>query len=130
MSLVLATGVALLVGPEEARPVGGGKGEKKAGAGGREFRAGASTINITPRLGRRIVGNFDEPRAKHIHDELHARCLVLDDGATRIAFVVCDSVGIDREVFDHARRLIGKESGIAGDNVLMSATHTHSGPSW
>ena len=28
------------------------------------------------------------PPAKHIHDELHARCLVLDDGTTRIALVV------------------------------------------
>jgi neutral ceramidase len=94
------------------------------------FRAGAATSNLTPRLGRLLVGGFEPIRATHIHDELHARCLVLDDGQTKIAFVICDSLGIDRQVFDHARRLISKETGIPGDNVLMSATHTHSGPSW
>ncbi len=96
----------------------------------REFRAGAAASNITPRLGRLIVGGFTQPRATQIHDELHARCLVLDDGQTKIALVICDNLGIDREVFDHARRLIHKETGIPGDNVLMAATHTHSGPSW
>ena len=47
----------------------------------RAFRAGAATSNITPQLGEGIVGNFTIPPATHVHDELHARCLVLDDGA-------------------------------------------------
>jgi hypothetical protein len=96
----------------------------------RPLRAGAATSNITPRLGRAIVGGWNQPRASHIHDELHARCLVLDDGATRLAFVVCDNVGIDRQVFDEAKRLVHKETGIPMEHQLMSATHTHSGPSW
>src|SRR4051812_31251528 len=54
------------------------------------FRAGAFASNITPPLGEPIVGNFDTPAATHIHDELHARCLVLDDGKTRLAFAICD----------------------------------------
>jgi hypothetical protein len=77
-----------------------------------------------------IVGGWGQPRATHIHDELHARCLVLDDGQTRLAFVVCDNVGIDRQVFDQAKRLVLKETGIPMEHQLMSATHTHSGPSW
>ena len=32
--------------------------------------------------------------ATHVHDELHARCLVLDDGKTMLAFVVCDLLGM------------------------------------
>lgn len=107
-----------------------GPEKKPANANEHVFRAGAATSNITPRLGRIIVGGFGQPRSNHIHDELHVRTLVLDDGRTKIALAVCDSVGIDREVFDLARRLIARESGIVGDNVLMSATHTHSGPSW
>ena len=59
------------------------------------FRAGASTANITPPLGLPIVGNYRSPLATHIHDELHARTLVLDDGTTRLAFVVVDNVGVD-----------------------------------
>ena len=48
----------------------------------RVFRAGAATSNITPQLGEGIVGNFTIPPATHVHDELHARCLALDDGTT------------------------------------------------
>jgi neutral ceramidase len=90
------------------------------------FLAGAATSNITPPLGLPIVGNFVEPIAERIHDELHARCLVLDDGRVRLGFVVCDNVGIAREVFDEARRQVTAATGMPGDHLLMSSTHTHS----
>src|SRR5438067_478884 len=48
------------------------------------FRAGAATSNITPRLGSSINGGMRDVTALHVHDELHARCLVLDDGRSRI----------------------------------------------
>src|SRR4051812_19540924 len=44
------------------------------------FRAGAASSNITPRLGVSINGYFNDRKAVHIHDELHARCLALDNG--------------------------------------------------
>ena len=93
------------------------------------FRAGASTANVTPPLGKLIVGNYQSPPATHIHDELHARCLVLDDGATRIAFVIVDNVGINREVLDEAKRQVEQATGLAKENILISATHTHSATS-
>src|SRR4029434_8398333 len=69
-----------------------------------QLRAGAATSNITPFLGAPIVGGWESPPATQIHDELHARCLVLDDGRTRVAIVVCASVGIARHAFHTARR--------------------------
>ncbi|GIW80513.1 MAG: hypothetical protein KatS3mg105_2320 [Gemmatales bacterium] len=93
------------------------------------FRAGAATSNITPPLGSPIVGGFRVPYATHIHDELHARCLVLDDGTTRIAIVLCDNVGIPREVYDAAKEKVFQATKIPVTHQLMAATHTHSGPS-
>ena len=90
------------------------------------LRAGAAASNITPPLGELIVGGFKPFPAKHVHDELHARCLVLDDGKTRIGIVLCDNVGIPREVYDAAREMLPKEAGLAPANILMAATHTHS----
>ena len=90
------------------------------------LKAGAATSNITPPLGTRIVGGFAPYPAEHIHDELHARCLVLDDGETRLVLVVCDLLGLHRSVSVEARRLIEEETGIPSQNVLISATHTHS----
>lgn len=90
------------------------------------FRAGAATSNITPPLGVSLNGGMSDRSARHIHDELRARCLVLDDGETRIAIVSCDSCMISRRTFDEAKRLIEKETRLPAGNLLMSATHTHS----
>src|SRR5262245_54031590 len=95
----------------------------------RVFRAGAATSNITPPLGQPILGGFVPYPSPHITDELHARCLALDDGNTKLVFVVCDLLGIGRQVSDEARELIHKDLGIPVDNVLISATHTHSASS-
>lgn len=93
------------------------------------LKAGAATANITPPLGEPIVGNFATPPASHIHDELHARCLVLDDGRTKLAIVLCDNVGVTREVFDAAKKIVAERNGIPPTHVLAAATHTHSGTS-
>jgi len=94
------------------------------------FRAGASTATITPPLGSGLVGNFGvPPPANHVHDELHARSLILDDGTTKLVFVVVDNVGVVREVLDEAKRLIFEEIKIPPAQVLISSNHTHSASS-
>lgn len=90
------------------------------------FRAGAAVSNITPPLGELIVGGWEPTPATHIHDQLHARCLVLDDGSAKLALVLCDNVGIPREVFDEAKRLLQDATDIPATNMLMASTHTHS----
>ncbi len=91
------------------------------------FLAGAATANITPWLGDGLVGNFGTPPpAKYIHDELYARCFVLDDGTTRIVLVVSDNIYMSREVLDEAKRQVTEATGIPAERMLMSCTHTHS----
>ncbi len=96
------------------------------GAAAPALQAGAATSNITPELGVLVVGGFAPYPARHVHDELQARCLVLDDGKTKLALVVCDVLGLHRSVSVEARRLIQEATGIPPENVLISATHTHS----
>ena len=91
------------------------------------FKAGAATSNITPPLGMEIVGNFaPRPIAKHVHDELHVRCLVLDDGTTKLAFAVADTLSLGRDVWDEAKAKVHEATGIPVSNMMFSATHTHS----
>ncbi|MCX7825760.1 MAG: hypothetical protein N2689_09400, partial [Verrucomicrobiae bacterium] len=101
--------------------------EAKVQAAG--FRAGAATGNITPFIGGNIIGGFHPFPSKHVHDDLHARCLVLDNGRTRLAFVVCDLIGLSRYLCDEARRLVQEETGIPAGHVMISGTHTHSATS-
>lgn len=93
------------------------------------FRAGAATSNITPLLGVKLDGGIMQiGPATHIHDELYARCLVLDDGAMRLAFVVCDTTMIATEVIDRAKQMIQSATGLPPEQVMISATHSHSTP--
>ncbi|MGB0579512.1 MAG: neutral/alkaline non-lysosomal ceramidase N-terminal domain-containing protein [Limisphaerales bacterium] len=90
------------------------------------FRAGAAASNITPPLGTLRSGSFAPYPTTHVNDELHARCLVLDNGNTTLALVVCDLVGFHRSVSVEARRMIEEHCGIPPENVVISANHTHS----
>lgn len=103
-----------------------GSGTEKPAAP-RVFKAGAATSNITPPLGMEIVGNFaPRPIATHVHDELHVRCLALDDGGTRLVFAVADTLSLGRDVWDEAKRKVEAATGIPAANLMFSATHTHS----
>ena len=119
---MLRTTIAILIGLLSfwpCRDVYGQSSDSK-------FQAGAATSNITPDLGIEIVGGFVPYPATHVHDELHARCLVLNDGKTKLALVVCDLLGMHRSVSVEARKLIQDSIGISTENVLISCTHTHS----
>ncbi len=104
----------------------------QASAGGapgkKQFLAGAACANITPALGCAIAGNMGYSPAVEIHDELHVRSLVLDNGLTRLAFAVVDSCMVPGDVIGRAKRLIQQHTGIPPANVMISATHTHSAP--
>ena len=61
-------------------------------------------------------------------DPLFARAFVLDNGATRIAIVVVDSCMLPRELLDEVKTRASQLTGIPVENMLISATHTHSAP--
>ena len=73
-------------------------------------------------------GGFADRKATSANDPLHARCLVLDDGTTKLAIVVVDSCMIPREIIDAAKVVAEKKTGIPAANILISATHTHTAP--
>jgi hypothetical protein len=94
----------------------------------KQLRAGAAASNITPPLGISLNGGMQDRTATHIHDELHARCLVLDNGETSLAIVVCDSCMIPQSILNHAKHLAHGHTAIPLDQMLVSATHTHTAP--
>lgn len=90
------------------------------------FQAGAATSDVTAPLGTSMNGGFHDREATYVHDPQLARCLALDDGNTRIVLVVVDSCVIGRDVFDEAREMVFKATGLPKEHLLMSATHSHS----
>jgi len=93
------------------------------------LRAGAAAIDITPTVVPAPIGNgWTKRMVGQMHDPLWARALVLDDGVTKLAMVVVDSTLVSREIYDEAKRVAEKATGIPASNMLMSATHNHSAP--
>src|SRR5262245_34079468 len=94
-----------------------------------EMKAGAFAQDVTPvRFPISVNGGMSDVQAKGANDPLHARCLVLDDGATKLAIVVVDSCMIPRELVLEAKAASAKRTGIPADHILISATHAHSAP--
>jgi hypothetical protein len=101
------------------------------------LQAGAAEIDITPPVGVRMAGYFNERLATGTHDPLHAKALVLRQGAEpipfghraeTIAFVSCDLLGIPLEVTTKARDQASQRTGIPRQNIVICATHSHTGP--
>jgi len=116
---------AMLAGSGAAQPRAAAE---KIGRAGR-LRAGAAVTKITPEPGVSLEGYFMKlGPVKSVHDDLHARCLVLDDGAERVAICICDMTVIPRDVFDKAKELVHRRAGLPTNRMLMAATHTHSAP--
>ncbi len=91
----------------------------------KQFKAGVATTNITPWNGLSLAGHMADRVALRVHDELHVRALVLDNGEAQIAFAIIDSCMVPREIMDAAKIIAAEATGIATDHMLISATHTH-----
>ncbi|MCY3013928.1 MAG: HEAT repeat domain-containing protein [Planctomycetota bacterium] len=112
-------------------------GRATAAAGG--FRAGAAAVDITPRNAPPeapsiVAGGFLEGRADRVHDPLLVRAIVIDDGGAegqppvRLALVVVDTCMMPQALIDEAKALAVERTGIPVEQIMVSATHTHSAP--
>jgi hypothetical protein len=97
-------------------------------ASAQALSVGAATADITPPAGNRMAGYFDERIATGTHDPLHAKALVLRQGRTELALVFCDLIGLSLNVTTNARARASVLTRIPVPNIMISATHSHTGP--
>ncbi|NNE94020.1 MAG: hypothetical protein HKN23_20410, partial [Verrucomicrobiales bacterium] len=95
-----------------------------------EFQVGAAIVDVTPeKLPVLVNGGMLSRSVDTVHTKVNARAIVLSDGEEKIAIVVVDSCMMPRPLLDDAKKMAAKKTGIPAENMLMSATHTHSAPS-
>ena len=91
------------------------------------LQVGLGVADITPEVGGNIPGGFLPLKSTGVRDKLLAVACLVHDGTTPVALVGVDALFVPREVTDLARRTIQRDTKIPGDNVLVGASHTHSG---
>ncbi len=92
------------------------------------LRLGTAAVKITPPLGIPLAGYYSPRGSDGVLEDLYAKVVVLDDGQTQAAMVVCDLITLPRHTVLDARKLIEQQTKIPGSHVMISATHTHTGP--
>ncbi|TVQ65047.1 MAG: hypothetical protein EA360_11010 [Balneolaceae bacterium] len=73
-----------------------------------------------------MAGFQNSKPAQGVHDDLWARAMVLDDGNTKVAWVVLDAIGFFGDDVIRVRQQLPEHLGI--DYAIVSSTHTHSAP--
>src|SRR5271157_1694546 len=86
------------------------------------LRVGAARVDITP-----PSDPANPSTGKYAHEKLYARAIVLDTGATRAALIGVDLGGLSEVIWQVASKQIATELKCPIENIIMSATHTHSG---
>ena len=93
------------------------------------LRAGAAAVDITPKKALHLFGYPHVPRTSTgVHDPLFASSMYLASGEDGILFISCDVIFVPKAIVTSARQRIQEQTGLSGDNILITATHTHSGP--
>jgi neutral ceramidase len=86
------------------------------------LRVGAAKVDVTP-------AESELPKTyEGIHDRLHSRAIVVDNGPTAAAMITLDAGGLSDPLWQAVTQRIQSELGIPAKNVMFTATHTHSAP--
>ncbi|HOW86359.1 MAG TPA: neutral/alkaline non-lysosomal ceramidase N-terminal domain-containing protein [Candidatus Aminicenantes bacterium] len=92
-------------------------------------KVGLGETIITPPVGMEMAGYRRTEPSKGVHDDLFARSLLVEgpDGTT-VVLMTLSLVEVQRPWIEAIREGVASQTGIPGRNILISATHTHSGP--
>ena len=92
--------------------------------------AGTGVADITPLDPQYLFGYpHVERTSTGVHDPLLSSALYLFDGRTPLLFIANDIIFVGKATAGRVRQRIEAATGVPAANILVSATHTHSGPS-
>ncbi len=93
------------------------------------LKACMKRVDITPPQGLELGGYPHYPRYnKGAHDPLYATCMYLNNDGYEMVIVTVDLLWISRKHVVKIRKMVEDACGIPGGQIMISATHTHSGP--
>lgn len=91
---------------------------------------GVATVDITPGENYPMSGYYHERLSTGIKDPLLAKALVFQQGDRAAAILACDLIAISSDLTAAVRKEAQARTGIPGDHIMLSGTHTHTGPDY
>jgi len=91
------------------------------------MKAGFYETDITPPVGIERAGSYRKIYIQSILTPLKVRAGVFDNGEKKAAFAGIDACMIDAAACDAACEIVTKACGISRENIMIGASHTHSG---
>ena len=92
------------------------------------LRAGVAKVDITPPPETPVVGHVRPTNG--VRDPIRAGVLLLANEQTRAAIVTLDLIGAPGEMVAALRDVIAQQAEVPRENILVAASHNHSGPGW
>lgn len=92
--------------------------------------AAAVKVDITPDQTEGVMVTGHPRMVQGLRDPLRAGVLVLDDGTTKAAIVTLDVIGAWEPLVRETRIRIEKQAGVPQENIMVNASHNHSGPDY
>jgi len=92
------------------------------------FQAGAGREMITPPIGARLYGYTLDVFSESVHDDLTATAVAFEQSGERAMLISATVCLINTELCDEIRGKVSAATGIPAAKIILSATHTHSGP--
>ena len=93
-----------------------------------ELQVGRSQVNITPPVGVPMAGYYSIRLSEGTHDDLHATSIALDVDGQRAILISCDLIAADPTFAGAARQEASRLTGVPVNRIMLSATHSHTGP--
>lgn len=93
------------------------------------MQAGAASAILTPQESVFLFGYPHMPRySTGVHDELETTALFLKGGGGEALFIANDLIFVGKQLAAGVRRRISAQTGVPISAIVITATHTHSGP--
>lgn len=92
------------------------------------LRVGVSVASVNPPIGAYIAGDKQNRKFTGVHDSLYTRAIVVHNDTASVAIVTIDCIGLLYTDVLRIRQQVAAITNFPAERLVVSSTHTHSGP--
>ncbi len=92
------------------------------------LKVGAASKIVNCKVGDAVAGMLEPRISTRVRDDLEANAFYVTDGEEQALIINCDLVSLAADFVEMVAGKIEARTGLPAINVIICATHTHSGP--